>query len=623
MILRKKKIGILVIIIVLIVLIILGILGILYLKTDMFKSNETLFAKYMMQNLNAVEMLKDEDSLEIKNKLNTNKYTSEIEGKIQYTENIGTSDENKDNSINKIGIKINSNIDKTNNYDYKDISIGTEDNDLVKLEYLNQDQTYGIRLKGIKQFVSIENDGENEILKEYGIENIQGLLDDIDFNSIISFTEEEKQSLIDTYVGTIQSNVSKDKYYKQPKTLITINNKDVQTNAYYMKLTVEEYNNLCIKILEQIIKDEVILSKIDIVENEIKEKYSNYGQTESLRETFINYINEKIEEIKDNNIGNEEVKIIVYENNMQTVRTSVEKSIYKMTLDLYNNSYMKFDNIELGETTNEQFIEIEKNNSETQTSTLIETKKIQDSEIVNNIKLNYQQIIENEKINKNIELEVSNEKYKGVLNIEDNIEFVGEFENQITLDIDNVKLNELDEDKIKSVKKILDENMQGQLSDLSSVVNLNEYTKMLQNLGIIKKNSVQIPEENEVTDVERKRFNSQFEFFISEDLTKDNIKDLIKTLENNFDDMKVLLKNGEIEDLDIEKMDSSYSDSGNYKENISEILISIKEDSTNEEKKENVLKFIEDNSSDKYTVSLEYDDDGLAKIIRIKIQKED
>lgn len=619
---RKRKIVILISAIVLVILMILGILVTLYLKTDMFKSNETLFAKYMMQNLNAVEILKNEDTLEIDNKLNTNKYESEIEGTIQYTENIGTSAESNENNINKVKLKINSNIDRQENYDYKDISIGTDDEELIKLEYLNQDQTYGVRLYGIQQFVSVEENGSDEILNEFGIENIQGLLAKIDYNSIISFTEEEKQSLMDTYVGIIQSNVSKDKYYKQSNTLITINNQDMQTNAYCMKLTVEEYNNLYIKILEQITKDEVILSKIDLVENEIKEKYPSYEQDKSLRETVINSINDKIEEIKDNNIGNEEVKIIVYENNMQTVRTSIEKSLNKTTLDLYSNSYIKIDNVELGENENEQSIKIEKDNNETQANTSIELKNIQDNEITSNIKINYQQILENEKINKNIELEIANEKYKGVLNIKDDIELVEEFENQISLETNNVKLNDLQKEQISSIKNIIDENIQGQLSNLYSIVDSNQYKKMLQNLGLIKKNTVEIPEKAEVTDIERKRFNSQFEFFISEDLTDDNIKDLIKTAENNFDDMKILLKSGEIEDLDIEKTNSSYNGSSDYKKNISEILISIKEDSTNEEKKENVLKFVEDNSNNKYTVSLEYDDNGLVKIVRIKIQEE-
>ena len=91
---RKKRIAILVISIVLGVFLLFGILAFLILKTDTFKSNEELFAKYLIQNFDFIDILKIENTSEIENMLNTNKYQSELEAKIQYTENIETSDEN-------------------------------------------------------------------------------------------------------------------------------------------------------------------------------------------------------------------------------------------------------------------------------------------------------------------------------------------------------------------------------------------------------------------------------------------------------------------------------------------------------------------------------------------------
>lgn len=617
---RKKRIVILVTSIVLVVLIISGILAFLYLKTDAFKSKETLFAKYLMQNFDTIEILKTEDNSEIENILNSNKYTSQIEGTIEYTENIGTSDENKDSAINKVGIKINSNVDKTNNYDYKDISIEKEDKKLVGVEYLNQDQMYGIRLNEIKQFVSTENNGENETSEGIETFNIEELKSGIDISSILSFTEEEKQTLTNTYIGIIQSNISSDKYYKQADALITVNNKDIQTNAYYIKITVEEYNNLYIKILEQITKDEIILSKIDLIENEIKEKYSDYDEEESLREQFINSINDEIEEIQNNNIGNEEVKVTVYENNMKTVRTSIEKTREKLIIDMYNDSAIKIDNIKLGDSTNEQIIKIEKTKDTAQSNILVEYEKLQDNEIISDVQLSYQQIFENNKLDKVIQLGISNEKYEAIMKIVNNTEIVQEFENQVTLDDDNVNLDELQQEQKDAIKQILAENIQKQLSDLSSVVTLEDYTTMLQNLNVLGKSSVELPDDGEVTDIERKRFNSQFEFFVSENLTSDNIKELLGTTEDNLEDIKILTKNGEVQELDTEKLADSSQEASEYKKSISEILIFIKQNSNNEERKEEFLDFVEDNKNNKYTVSIEYDDSGLTRVIRAKIQ---
>ena len=553
---RKKRITILVISIVLTILIILGILGYLYLKTDMFKTKETLFAKYLMQNFENIDILKIENNSEIEQKLNNNKYTSQITGTIEYTENLGTSNEDKGSKINDVSIKINSNVDKMNNYNYKDISIESGNEKLLGLEYLNQDETYGVRLNDIQEFVSIEKNEVSDNSEEAKIYNIEKLTSKIDINSIFDFTDEEKQQLANKYIGIIQSNISAEKYYKQSNAMITINNKSIQANAYSIKLTIEEYNDLYIKILEQITNDEIILSRIDLIEDEIKEKYSGYEQDETLREKFVNYINKKIEEIQNNNIGKEEVKLTVYENNAKTVRTAIEKSTEKLTIDLYNESAIKIDRTVLGDKVEEQILKIEKTKDDVEFNTLLEYEESQDNEMVKNIQLNYQQEFGNDKLLKQVELVISNEECEGIFKIEDNTEIVQKFEDEITLDVENVELGKLQQEQKEVIKKILNENFENQIANLNSIVSLKDYRIMLENLDIIEKSSVQLPTNGEVTEIERKRFNSQFEFFVSENLTVDNIKQLVDTAKNNFEDMKILTKDGNIEELDDEKLAS-------------------------------------------------------------------
>ena len=98
----------------------------------------------------------------------------------------------------------------------------------------------------------------------------------------------------------------------------------------------------------------------------------------------------------------------------------------------------------------------------------------------------------------------------------------------------------------------------------------------------------------------------------------------MQEVSNNFDDMKILLKDGTIEDLEIDKLnDSNSEDAKKYKANIKEILISIKEKSTNKEKEEDLLEYLNFNDRDTYTVSLEYDDNKLVRIIRIKIESDE
>ena len=392
----------------------------------------------------------------------------------------------------------------------------------------------------------------------------------------------------------------------------------MQTNAYYIEFTVEECNNLYIKILEQIAKDEIILSKVDLIEKQIKEIDEDYDG--NLRENFVKSIKDKIKEIEDKNIGNDKVKITVYEKNMKTVRTSIEKNNDKTIIDLYDSSSIKIDTVKIDETTDEQYIKIESKNDGTNLNVLVEYAKIQDNNTKNTVQFNYGQTFLNNELNKNIELGISNEKNEAIIKISDDTNFVQEFENEITLEKDNVDLDELDEEQSNAINGILTENVQSQLSNLLAVVNLNDYVSMLQNLGLMNKTSIELPSDGEVTETERKRFNSQFEFFVSEGLTSDNIKELIDTAENNFEDMKVLLKNGEIQDLDLDKINSS-RESSDYKKEISEILLYIKKNSNNEEKEADLLTYLEKESGNKYNVSIEYDADGLTRIIRAKIQE--
>ena len=267
---KKKRIAIIITTVGILIAIILGVLAFLYIKTDMFKSNEILFAKYFSQNFNIVDVLENIKNPEIENILNNSKYTSDFEANIEYAENIGTTNENKNSPINDVGIRVKSNVDKSNQYSYRNIAIGTNETDLCKVEYINQNEEHGIRLNKIIEFVSINVNQDNKTLEKLEIENLDEMLSSININSILNFSKEEKQSLINTYLNVIQSNISKEKYYKQPKSLITIDNKDMQANSYYIKLTIEEYNNLKIKILEQITKDEIILSKINLLDRKCK-----------------------------------------------------------------------------------------------------------------------------------------------------------------------------------------------------------------------------------------------------------------------------------------------------------------------------------------------------------------
>ena len=296
---RKRRILIITMISIVLLIAIIGILGYLYLKTDMFKSKETLFAKYLLQNGENVQFLNVQNDEKINKILENRKYESTLDAKVEYTEDAGTSNENKDNGINNVKLVINSNVDNSSDYNYKDISIQDENkNTLVGVEYLKDEKLYGLRLKDIVQFVSIEYDKDEnkEETEDNEIYNKINEFSNLDLNEIFELTETEKIALQNRYIGILRSNVSKERYAKQTNAIITLNNKDVKTNAYSIRLTTEEYNNLRIKILEQLSSDEIILEKINKLEEKVKEFDEDYE--ESFRDKFVSYLEDVIKKFK-------------------------------------------------------------------------------------------------------------------------------------------------------------------------------------------------------------------------------------------------------------------------------------------------------------------------------------
>ena len=193
---RKKRILIITISIILVISVIVGILIFLLLKTDLLKTKEELFSKYFVQNFQILDAL-SLDNKEIDNTLENNKYSSSLIGTVQYTEDMNTSNENTNSEINNYQFKANSEVDKTNQYIYSKIEITDKEEKLAGFEYINDKEIYGIKLDGIRQFVSIDTGNVSELSgkTDFDIEKLKNMLEDTDFKTILKFSELEKQQL--------------------------------------------------------------------------------------------------------------------------------------------------------------------------------------------------------------------------------------------------------------------------------------------------------------------------------------------------------------------------------------------------------------------------------------------
>lgn len=605
---RKKRIALAIAIpsIIVIIIIITGIL--LYLNTDMFKSNKTLFFKYLGKNSENIKEIEEMfESTEYEKKMQNNKYTDNMNIKINYTNNLQTTSEDNSNTINNVKILINGEEDKNNKYSYKDLKLVKDKNiatntenqsssensnesnnkeqNIMEVEYIKNDNNYGIRFSDLfKQYLLVENNNLKDLFRKIGYseQELENVPDSIEINDItlsdIKFTEDEIKQLSEKYSEIINKKVSKEKFEKNSKQVITINEKNITTNAYILKLTNEELNNLYVDLLESLKQDEIILNKIESIQNKINSININSSESKDLKESFAEEIDLQIEKINKTNIGNQETKIIVYENSGKTIRTAIQGKDYEINFDYINTQDEK--NIELI---------VKKDEIETYNIKLKKDKDgikldIYSNDETNPIKISLEQN-KNEsdkKCSNNINLKYENANSKLEVSAEQEINIVDNFENENTLnDQNSILLNGLEKEQLQAVLNQVSEEVQQKINSISEEVKINDIQEILEALGIINKQ--QNIEAGGITETEKNRFNSKFEILKGEELDNENVLKVVEAVKDNIINAQV--------------------------DTNEEIKIEISRNESNQDIEKSLEEYIKKEKDKKYDIKIEYDED--------------
>lgn len=605
---RKKRIALAIAIpsIIVIIIIITGIL--LYLNTDMFKSNKTLFFKYFGKNSENIKEIEEIfESTEYEKNLQNNKYTDDINIKVNYTNNLQTTSEDDSNTINNVKLLIKGEEDKNNKYSYKDFKLEKDKNiatntenqsssensnesnnkeqNIMEVEYIKNDNNYGIRFSDLfKQYLLVENNNLKDLFRKIGYseQELENVPDSIEINDItlsdIKFTEDEIKQLSEKYSEIINKKVSKEKFEKNSKQVITINEKNITTNAYILKLTNEELNNLYVDLLESLKQDEIILNKIESIQNKINSININSSESKDLKESFAEEIDLQIEKINKTNIGNQETKIIVYENSGKTIRTAIQGKDYEINFDYINTQDEK--NIELI---------VKKDEIETYNIKLKKDKDgikldIYSNDETNPIKISLEQN-KNEadkKCSNNINLKYENANSKLEVSAEQEINIVDNFENENTLNAQNsILLNGLEKEQLQAVLNQVSEEVQQKINSISEEVKINDIQEILESLGIINKQ--QNIEAGGITETEKNRFNSKFEILKGEELDNENVLKVVEAVKDNIINAQV--------------------------DTNEEIKIEISRNESNQDIEKSLEEYIKKEKDKKYDIKIEYDED--------------
>lgn len=605
---KKKKLILIITLSVLLVLLITGgVCAYLYLNTDLLKSNQTLFEKYIGQNLSIAKEFIKQKPEELIDVLNRNKYTSNTTIKATYTSGIGTTAETNQSNINNASINISSQVDKSNNYDYKNIRMAYNTEELAKVEYIQKDDLKGIRLDGIMQFTTIRSENIDKVAENLGIEqetleNMWMLTQELNLDEIFNFTEEEEQTILDKYSEVLEKNTSKDSFGKYNQSTISLNNTQAVADGYYLELTKEQYYSLLIEILNTISSDDIILSKIDNLENIAKQYGINSEKT--YKEKFQEYINKYVEEIKSKNIGNEIFKISVYEQNGQTVKTIIETDEGSFTIDIYNeNKSIKIDKIDTTETVQKrQLFTIERDVTSSKNNLNLEYIDYENGVEQQSVVLKNNKEMNNSDVQGSFEIIYELENSKIDIKSDEFIKIVNEFEEPLELNEENnITINDLNQEQTQRILEILSQNVENQMAKITEKITAEDINSMLKSLGFIKEDVIKTQAPVEVTETERNRFNSTLTLFIGEEMTADDAKRLLETVQAN-------LKDAEITNDEDEKLQ--------------QITLQIERNTGNSEKSTEVLTALEENKSKKFNITMSYDENTkLINRIFIKVNE--
>lgn len=409
------------------------------------------------------------------------------------------------------------------------------------------------------------------------------------------------------YMNIIMANMNAQAFEKKTGN-ITINESAIKTNAYTISITKEQFNNIYIEILETMKQDEIILNKIDMLNTKIKE-ITNTEQ--GLKQTFIEYITNKIEEIRSTNIGQEIREITVYEKNGQTMRTEIVSDEYQFRIDRLinqNGIWLEISYQKQTEKQNGWKINTMLTSKENEENNYIGIENAKDG-ILNYIEINNESKMENNRINSQVEAKAYNEKNEVTLTAKQTDTIVNKLENIVELNEENnINIEDLKEEEKNNILLILDENIKNQTSKLEKIVTLKDAINMLINVDLMKESMGELTESGIVTEAEKNRFNAIFEFYEGEKIEIEDIKKMMNVVKDHLKEIKIM-------EYEEQKRKDEQPKPKKY-------LIVIEKDKKNEELANLLVSNLENekNSSDEYNVKIEYNqENGLIKNIILSI----
>lgn len=419
-----KKKGIIIAIVIIILLIVIAVGGVmLYLFTDLFKSNQTLFLKYIDQTIQGMKYETNDQTKDIIEAQKENPY--QIKGTLNFDYN---GSENKQAEILKqIKVELETNANGQEEKTYTKASVLYQNQNLFNLEYANSNNIYALKSDEIvTAFIGVRNENLKVLAQKLGMQdnsNIPDSITPIDYEDLLNISEEEKQHISDTYLPVIVNNIEKSKYSKQSNIPITKEGVEYNTTAYRVDLTSEDIANISVKLLETLKQDSITLNFIAT-----KAKILNLPEEYTQVNNLTKQIDEQIKKIEDSEKSPENgVSIVVYEEKGQTVLTeiiiknNVKFTLYASNTNQKNSIYVMAENLSTSNDYNTVEMQVTQTKTAKQTNTEILVNKDNDKGL--EIYLTNEGLSSDEKVTTTCEINYNDGNDKYIANYEQEINF--------------------------------------------------------------------------------------------------------------------------------------------------------------------------------------------------------
>lgn len=320
---RKK--GIIIAIVVVIILIVLAIAGtFVVLKTDLFKSNETLFWKYMNNAMEKTSFTQNTQLEDIEKLKVQNPYTTE--GELIFN----STNEEQNDVLEKFKLITSSQTDKTENYSHFSTKLNYANDTLFNFDYAENDDVYAIKSDEIVSvYLGVKNENLNVLMQKLGIDNTKIIPEEgstLNILELFKNSDEELKHIGETYYQVILDNISKENYSKETNAIIVKDEVSYTTTAYRLDLTENEISNLVVKMLETLKTDSITLNFIAT-----KAKALNLNEQFTTIDGIVEMIDELIEEVSEQEYV--DTSFVVYNYDGETIATEIIfKNTQKITI---------------------------------------------------------------------------------------------------------------------------------------------------------------------------------------------------------------------------------------------------------------------------------------------------